>query len=87
MIVGTVALVQKGHPHRELSPQKECQECRYMGVVMRSYTWNHAGKCRECRDMVLETVPLVEKVTHVRNARNLGIWEWWGDIEGTMEGI
>ena len=39
--------MQKGHPHRE---------CGYMGVV-----GTHAGKCRECRCMVLETVPLVQK--------------------------
>ena len=42
MMVGTVPLEQKGHPHKELSPHKECKECRHMGVVTETYTWSHA---------------------------------------------
>ena len=87
MMVGTVPLVQESHPHRDLSPHKECKECRYMGVVMGTYTWHHARKCRQCRDMVVDSVPLVEKVTHARNARNVGTWEWWGHMQGSMEGM
>ena len=40
MVVGTVPLVQKGHPHRELNPWRENRECRYMGVVG-THTGNH----------------------------------------------
>ena len=55
IVEGTVPLVPKGHPCKELNPHKEVRECRYMGVVG-NYTGNHtgnvgnAGKCKECRE-------------------------------------
>ena len=73
MMVGTVPLVQESHPHRDLSPHKECKECMYMGVVMGTYTWHHAGNCRECRDMVVDTVPLVEKGHPCKECRYMGV--------------